>query len=130
MSATPSVSSQVARRRPVMRRVEAEEDESLLDFIPDEDDGKSPIQAKRSQHLTKFGKKDRRFLGQRDIPPEETVVNPNYVHPKTGGVIGETHITQLGKPDMRFRENRNRPQEEVLADWAENVYEQFGRQRH
>lgn len=78
--------------------------------------------------LTKSGYPDRRFRGQRDLPPQEEQ-NPDFHRARTGGMIGEMHVTVDGKPDRRFKENRGLSDEEVMARWADEVQARFGRKR-
>lgn len=68
---------------------------------------------------TKTGHPDRRFSGQRDLPPPEE--NENYTPARTGGVMDHTHVTLEGKPDKRFAENRSLTDEEVNEKWSENL---------
>lgn len=122
------------QKRPIRGVNAADEDNMLLDFIPDDGRGArssaapSPIGRGGGEHKTKLGTPDRRFKGQRDLPPEEVDINPNYVRPTAGGTLPDgTHITRFGKPDLRFKENRAKDEETVLAEWAEKVYETYGR---
>ncbi len=78
--------------------------------------------------LTKSGYPDRRFRGQRDLPPPEPE-QQQMQRARTGGVIGDMHVTIEGKPDRRFKENRGLSDEEVMARWAEEVQARFGRKR-
>jgi hypothetical protein len=78
--------------------------------------------------LTKSGYPDRRFRGQRDLPPPEPEQD-QMQRARTGGVIGNMHVTIEGKPDRRFKENRGLSDEEVMARWAEEVQQRFGRKR-
>jgi hypothetical protein len=79
-------------------------------------------------HLTKTGKPDRRFKGQREIPDEEIIDNPNYVQPTTAIVDEEgIHVSpKTGKPDLRFKENRGLTEEEVNRKWAEKLAKEYG----
>ncbi len=78
--------------------------------------------------VTKSGYPDRRYKGQRDLPPPEEQ-SSDFQRARTGGVIGNMHVTIEGKPDRRFKENRGLSDEEVMARWAEQVQERFGRKR-
>jgi hypothetical protein len=78
--------------------------------------------------LTKSGYPDRRFKGQRDLPPPEES-NADFQRARTGGMIGQMHVTIEGKPDRRFKENRGLSDEEVMARWADEVQARFGRKR-
>lgn len=127
------------QRRPdrggnVSRANATKNDDFLLDFIPGERQSTPPIVPDSvsadggMEHKTKLGTLDRRFKGQRDLPPEEVNINPNYVHPTSAETLPDgTHITRFGKPDLRFKENRSKDEETVLAEWAEKVYETYGR---
>lgn len=99
-------------------------DEDVLKVLNGDEEGVA------QERLTKLGKPDRRFKGQRDIP-EEQIINQKYVRPKTGGTLKDgTHITITGKPDRRFRENRGKPEEQIMSEWAEQVYKQYARPTH
>jgi hypothetical protein len=76
--------------------------------------------------LTKSGYPDRRFKGQRDLPPPEEE-NPEFRRARTGGTIGDVHVTIDGKPDRRFKENRGLSDEEVMSQWLEQLNERYGR---
>ncbi len=95
--------------------VEVEEEE-------DQGNGRSVSQ---EAPLTKSGYPDRRFKGQRDLPPPEEE-NPDFRRARTGGTIGDMHVTIEGKPDRRFKENRSLSDEEVIRRWLDNLNEQFG----
>lgn len=102
-----------ARIVPPREREQEEEDE-----VQPRGNGQGP--------LTKSGYPDRRFKGQRDLPPpvEE---NPDFRRARSGGVIGDMHVTIDGKPDRRFKENRGLSDEEVMSQWLEQLNEKFGR---
>lgn len=107
------------------QEVAEEIDEDVLKVL--NGDGEEEV---AQEKLTKLGKPDRRFKGQRDIP-EEQIINPKYIKPKTGGTLKDgTHITMVGKPDRRFRENRGKPEEQIMSEWAEQVYKQYARPTH
>lgn len=76
--------------------------------------------------LTKSGYPDRRFKGQRDLPPQQDE-NPDFRRARTGGTIGDVHVTIDGKPDRRFKENRGLSDEEVMSQWLDQLNEKFGR---
>jgi hypothetical protein len=102
-------------------------DEDVLKALEDSDEEQ---QSAQETPLTKTGRPDRRFRGQRDVPLEE-VINPHYIRPKTGGTLKDgTHITMSGKPDRRFKENRSKPEEQVMSEWAEQMYKQYGKPTH
>lgn len=97
-------------------------DEDVMELLNGEEEHEVP--------LTKAGRPDRRFKGQRDISEEEAI-NPRYIKPRTGGTLKDgTHITINGKPDRRFKENRGKPQEQVMSEWAEQVYRQYAKPTH
>lgn len=80
-----------------------------------------------TQPITKSGYPDRRFKGQRDLPPPALeIIEPRA---RTGGTIGDVHITIDGKPDRRFKENRGLSDEEVMAQWADAIQDKYGRNR-
>jgi len=78
--------------------------------------------------LTKSGYPDRRYRGQRDLPPPE-MEEERVQRARTGGKIGDVPVTIEGKPDRRFKENRALSEEELMAKWAEQVQERFGKKR-
>ena len=78
--------------------------------------------------LTKSGYPDRRYKGQRDLPPPE-MEEDRLQRARTGGMIGDIPVTIEGKPDRRFKENRGLSEEELMAKWAEQVQARFGRKR-
>lgn len=120
----PPKQTYTAKARQPKEEVE-EIDEDVLKVL--NGDGEEEVAQGR---LTKLGKPDRRFKGQRDIP-EEQIINPKYIKPKTGGTLKDgTHITMVGKPDRRFRENRGKPEEQIMSEWAEQVYKQYARPTH
>lgn len=82
------------------------------------------VQANLQQPTTKTGYPDRRFKGQRDLPPpQEEATTPRA---RTGGVLGNQHVTIDGKPDRRFKENRALSEEEAHRQWVENLQSQLG----
>ena len=97
------------------------------DVFRDREEGEEEQYDHITQPTTKSGFPDRRFKGQRDLPPPtpEEVVG----RARTGGTIGDVHVTIDGKPDRRFKENRSLSDEEVMAQWADAVQEKFGRKR-
>jgi len=102
---------------------EEEEDEGLtMEGEEETVDGGEVVSG--GEHVTRTGAPDRRFKGQRDLPPVQKQYN--YRQPRQGGVHGGVHVTVEGKPDRRFRENRNLDEEEVMRKYAENLAEQFG----
>lgn len=98
------------------REQEGEEDRPRRGMAPTQEQGP----------LTKGGYPDRRFKGQRDLPPPEEE-NPEFRRARTGGTIGDVHVTIDGKPDRRFKENRGLSDEEVNAQWLDALNERFGR---
>ena len=74
-----------------------------------------------AEHLTKLGRVDRRFKGHREDPAANDVINPDYIHPRTGGMVGTVHITKDGRPDRRFLENRGKSTDQIMKEWAANV---------
>ena len=73
--------------------------------------------------LTRSGKPDRRYMGQRDLPPDE--VANDYAH-ATSGFVDENgiHRTNDGAPDVRFKENRALSPEQTRISQAEWVLAQ------
>ncbi len=86
-----------------------------------------------SNRLTKSGKPDRRFKGQRELPEEE-VVNPHYRRANIGTVIDGVHLTTQGAPDRRFKENRNISDEDAEVLKAQLILAKYqgrtGTDRH
>lgn len=83
----------------------------------------SPTGNTNGPRLTRTGKPDRRYLGQRDLPPE--IVESDYTHPSTGFIDSEgRHRTQDGAPDIRFKENRMLTAEQVRLMQAQYVLAQ------
>lgn len=74
---------------------------------------------------TKSGYPDRRYRGQRDLPPPPQ--EEGGTKARTGGVVGDIHVTIDGKPDRRFKENRHLSEEEVMSQWLETMNERYGR---
>lgn len=81
-----------------------------------------------NQPLTKGGFPDRRYKGQRDLPPPEDP-NPNFQRARTGGVVDDMHVTIDGKPDRRFKENRGLSEEEANQLWLDQLNKRYGRTR-
>lgn len=79
------------------------------------------------QPVTKNGYPDRRFKGQRDLPPPED--RQDFTRARQGGVIGDTHVTIDGKPDRRFKENRSLSEDEAHRQWVQNLQQQLGNGR-
>jgi hypothetical protein len=80
-----------------------------------------PISEEEGNHLTKDGKPDHRFKGQREGNNAE-VENPDYREATTGFTDEEgRHITKEGKPDSRYKENRQLTEEEARQIQAENL---------
>lgn len=77
---------------------------------------------------TRSGYPDRRFKGQRDLPPPQEAEQRDQ-RARTGGTVGDVHVTINGKPDKRFKENRGLSEEEVMAQWVDALAEKFGRNR-
>ena len=78
--------------------------------------------------MTKSGYPDRRYKGQRDLPPPEDA-NPNYQRARSGGVVGDIHVTIDGKPDRRFKENRALSEDEANQLWLDQLNKKYGRTR-
>lgn len=78
----------------------------------------------RTQPLTKSGHPDRRYRGQRDLPPPEA--NQGFTRARQGGMAGDIHVTIDGKPDRRFKENRNMSEEEATRVWLQQMNERYG----
>jgi hypothetical protein len=76
------------------------------------------------QPLTKSGYPDRRYKGQRDLPPQEETTQ--FTRARQGGMQGNIHVTMDGKPDRRFKENRNLSEEEATRAWLEQMNEKYG----
>lgn len=120
----------------VTRPPEPEVAEELLDHIPEGSDGGDEGQDIRKgrmssyggdERLTRFGTPDRRFKGQRDLPPPNLINNPNYRRARRGGALADgTPITLSGAPDRRFKENRGKSDEQIRAEWADQVYATWG----
>jgi len=102
-----------------------DEEEEIVQYV-----GKGPVQFRgESNLLTKNGKPDRRFRGQRDLPEEE-VINPQYRRAASGMMLEGVHVTSDGTPDRRYKENRHITDEEAEIRKAELILAKYGRQRH
>lgn len=110
---------------------EADDDE-LVSFVGE---GGQPTRSgvEESNRLTKSGKPDRRFKGQRELPEEE-VANPYYRRANIGTVVDGVHLTTQGAPDRRFKENRNISDEEAEVLKAQLILAKYqgrtGTDRH
>jgi len=101
------------------------EEEEVARLLGDEEEPEEvEDEEENGAHVTKSGVPDRRFKGQRDLPPAQ--FQHTYRQPQQGGVQGGIHVTLEGKPDRRFKENRNLDEEEVMRKYAENLADQFG----
>lgn len=113
--------------------VHGREEEEEVEETEEEEEVKEPRAKRRTQPepqpqpqqpLTKAGYPDRRFRGQRDLPPPEET-RPEFRRARTGPIVGDTHLTIDGKPDRRFKENRNMTDEEVMRHWVHTLSEQY-----
>jgi len=68
-------------------------------------------QEQQTQPLTKSGYPDRRFKGQRDLPPQEEGIP--YRPASKGEVINGIHYDMNGRPDLRYKENRGLTEEDI-----------------
>lgn len=131
-SFTPAqrVSSVPPRRSVFTERIESEnrgEEEEMVEIINQPPPPRfSQVPEAEGGPLTKTGYPDRRFKGQRDLPPPDS---ERKQRARTGGTIGDIPVTIEGKPDRRFKENRGLSEEELMAKWAEQVQQRFGRKR-
>jgi len=120
-------SKPLAKAQPSKYKSSEEIDEDVIKALQDSDE-ESP--SAQEAPLTKTGRPDRRFKGQRDAPLNE-IINPRYIKPKTGGLLKDgTHITLGGRPDRRFKENRGKSEEQIMSEWAEQMYKRYGRIMH
>lgn len=79
-----------------------------------------------TNRMTKTGKPDRRFKGQRDLPDEE-VINPDYRRASVGETDDQgNHFTMDGKPDRRFIENRTISDDDAEIMMAEHILARRG----
>lgn len=114
----PSGFQPALRTMPPQRGIrEEEEDENREEEVDDR---------KGQQPTTKSGYPDRRFKGQRDLPPPPTV---DVQRARTGGTVGDVHVTIDGKPDRRFKENRGLSDEEITRQWLDHMNQKFGGRR-
>ncbi len=104
------------------------DEEEMVQYVG-KNPGFQPAQLREELPLTKNGKPDRRFKGQRDLPEEE-VINPFYRRAAAGMVLEGVHVTSDGTPDRRYKENRHITDEEAEIRKAELILSKYGRQRH
>ena len=90
----------------------------------EEDDQEAEIIDRTQGPITKSGYPDRRFKGQRDLPPPPE--EERGVRARTGGVLGDMPVTIDGKPDRRFKANRALSEEELNARWLEEMNARYG----
>lgn len=111
----------------------AEDDDDMVEMAEEEAGQEFSIprpQRPPSNRLTKTGKPDRRFKGQRDLPDEE-VINPDYRRASVGGTDEQgNHLTIDGKPDRRFIENRTISDEEAEIRMAEHILAKHRNRKH
>ena len=77
-------------------------------------------------HLTKVGKPDRRYKGQRDLE-DDGVINPDYTKARTGPQTEDgVHLTKSGTVDRRFLEGRAIDAETAKIEGAKRLLKEAG----
>lgn len=77
-----------------------------------------------TNHLTRLGVPDRRFLENRALTEDD--IGLNYRRASTGRVVNGVHVTEDGAPDRRFKENRSLSDDDVELMKAELILSKHG----
>lgn len=118
--------SSKVRAEPREEEIEEEVEEEAPRYEARIKSGIAPRGEQQAERLTKAGYPDRRFKGQRDLPPPEEI-NPEFRRARVGGTVGNIHVTMTGKPDLRFKENRSVSPEEAEIRMARAILEKYSR---
>lgn len=82
-----------------------------------------------TQHLTRLGTPDRRFLENRALT-EEDIGIVNYRRANSSRVVNGIHVTEDGTPDRRYKENRALTDEDIEILKAQLILQKHGIQKN